>query len=53
MAEPTEAEKNRVWELVEQIEDETVKPDTDWSRVRRWVGELDARIRSFQERPER
>ena len=51
MAEPTDAEKNRVWDLVEQIEDEMVKAEADWPNVRGWAHELAEHVDSFTSRP--
>ena len=50
MAEPTDAEKNRVWDLVEQIEDEMVKAEADWPKVRGWAHELAEHVDSFTSR---
>ena len=51
MAEPTDAEKNRVWDLVEQIEDEIVRADADWRKVRSWAQALAEHVDSFTSRP--
>ena len=52
MAEPTDAEMNRAWDLVEnQISEEMVKPDADWPKVRRWAQELVDHVDSFVSRP--
>ena len=51
MAEPTDAERSRVWGLVEQILEEAIKPEVDWPKVRQWVQELATHIDSFLDRP--
>ena len=50
MAEPTDAERIRVWDLGERIMDEAVKPEVDWPQVRRWAHDLAEHIDSFLDR---
>ena len=52
MPEPTEAERIRVWDLVEwQISEEMVKAEADWPKVRAWAHELAEHVDSFTSRP--
>ena len=52
MAEPTDPEKDRAWDLVEwQISEEMVKSDADWPKVRGWAQERVVHIDSFVSRP--
>lgn len=51
MAEPTDAERTRVWDLVEEISAEAIKPAVDWPKVRGWVQELTEQLDLFLARP--
>lgn len=53
MAEPTDAERTRVWDLVEsQIAEEMAKTDVDWQKVRDLTRELADHVESFTSRPD-